>query len=106
MIKQRPMVLAMVIEALDESLNPEKDGKPINAHRNRLLYELGEIRRDIAKEQLHKLMNTEVAKVKFRGKWNSIYRTLNQLRIRQRTVFLENCQFEISSTKYQLVRAF
>ena len=41
----------LITEAMDESLDPEKEGKPINALRTRLLYELGEIRKDISKEQ-------------------------------------------------------
>ena len=41
----------LITKAMDESLDPEKEGKPINALRTRLLYELGEIRKDISKEQ-------------------------------------------------------
>jgi len=39
-----------VIEAMDDSLNPEKEGKPINALRNRLIDELRAIHRSITKE--------------------------------------------------------
>jgi len=39
-----------VIEAMDDSLNPDKEGKPINALRSRLIDELRTIHRSITKE--------------------------------------------------------
>jgi hypothetical protein len=56
----------LIIEAMDESLDPEKEGKPINTLRNRLLYELGEIRKDISKEK--GIVETEEYGTR-KGKW-------------------------------------